>query len=435
MPRSVTTSEVSDEEKRGRPRYRLRAGDIDTLGPGMHADGDNLYLRVDPKGHKRFGHGGGGGRSWICRVTIDGKKRDFGIGSVRRVSLAKARKKANRICEQVEDGIDPKAKKDAEKQQRRLEAQRAVTFQQVADRYITSHAAGWRGNGSEEQWRQSLKDHVFPVIGDLPVAAIDTGLVMQVLDPIWRTRTETPNRIRGRIENILSYAKTIGLRDGANPGAWRENLKHLLPSPKRVKQAKRHAALPYQDMPAFMAALRKDTSIPARALEFAISTAARVGEALGAKWSEVDLKQRVWVIPPERMKTGREHRVPLSDAALAVLDSMSDIRTSDFIFPGTRDGARLFSAAVRRVLARIQPNLTVHGMRSTFSSWAAERTNYASEIRELCLAHQIGSAVERAYQRSDLFDRRRRLMADWAAFCTSGVGGDVVPMQRARARR
>jgi integrase len=411
---------------------RLRASDINRRGPGLHADGGGLYLNVTDSG----------ARSWIFRYRIKGRLRDHGLGPTHTISLAMAREAALQRRRERHAGTDPidsrRAKRQEEETKRKeeeLSRRREISFQEVADQHIASHASGWRGSGSEEQWRQSLKDHVFPFIGDLPVAEIDTGLIVQVLNPIWRTKTETAKRVRNRIENILDYAKTSGFREGENPARWRGHLKNLLPDLKRVRQAKQHAALPFDDVPAFMIALRKDTSIPARALEFAILTASRIGEVLGASWEEVDLKQRVWTISSDRMKAGREHRVPLSDAALAVLERMSDIRSSEFIFPGARNGARLFPAAVRRVLARIEPGVTVHGMRATFSSWAAERTNYASEIREIALAHQIGSAVVRAYQRSDLFDRRRRLMADWAAFCDGGASGDVVPMQRRRARR
>jgi len=263
------------------------------------------------------------------------------------------------------------------------------------------------------------------------VAEIGTGEVMRVLEPIWRSKVESASRLRGRIEMVLNYATSLGYRTGENPARWKGHLEHSLPKPSRVKapaEDRRLAALPYSDIGEFMAKLRADTFLPARALEFAILTAARSGEVMGATWSEIDLEARTWTVPASRIKAGREHRVPLSDAAMALLQSMAEIRTGDLVFPGRR--GRMYKDSFPITLQRLgYGHITAHGFRSTFRDWAAEQTAYPREIAELALAHNVGTAVERAYQRSDLFDRRRRLMDDWAKFCAQPASGDVVPLR------
>jgi integrase len=277
-----------------------------------------------------------------------------------------------------------------------------------------------------------MRDHVNPIIGPLPVADIDTGLVVKVLQPIWTDKPATATRVRGAIESILDLARTAGYREGENPARWRGHLENLLPKPSKVRRAEHHAALPYSEIGAFMVELRERDTVGAAALEFVILTAARTGEALGATWDEINVAERLWIIPAERMKAHKEHRVPLSDAAMAIVERMAAVRTSDYIFPGQRGGQPLSaSGALLAVLERMGwADLTTHGFRSTFRDWCAERTAYPAEVAEMALAHSVGSAVEQAYRRSDLFDRRRRLMDDWARYCSATVPttGEVVAM-------
>jgi integrase len=278
-------------------------------------------------------------------------------------------------------------------------------------------------------WEASIETYVNPVIGTLPVAAIDLPLVMKVLEPIWTTTTETASRLRGRIEAVLGWATTRGYRQGDNPARWRGHLEKLLPKPGKVKRVERFPALPYAGVSAFMAELRRQDSIGAHPLEFLILTAARTGEVTGARWDEISLAERLWTVPASRMKAGREHRVPLSDAAVAIVEQMAATRLNDYVFPGS--AGPLNHKALLRVLTRMgRSDITVHGMRSTFRDWAAERTNYPAEVAEMALAHTVGSAVEQAYRRSDLFERRRRLMDDWARFCHQlPAAGNVVTIR------
>ena len=385
---------------------------------GMHADGGGLYLRVTESGTK----------AWIFRFGENGKLRDMGLGPVHTISLPKARELARECRELRLRGIDPIAHRQASLAARKASEVKAITFRECADAYIAGHEDGWRNTSHRQQWTNTLAQHVHPIFGDLPVAEIDTGLVMKVIEPLWKTRTETASRIRGRIEAVLDWAKVRGYRAGENPARWRGHLDHLLPARARVARVKHHAAMPYAEIGAFVAALREQTSIGAGGLEFAILTAARTGEVLGAKWSEIDLTAKVWTVPGERMKGGRMHRVPLSDAALAVLAKMRAIRRGEFVFPGLR--GKLSNKVLFLTLRRMgQGTVTAHGFRATFKTWATERTNFPREVVEASLAHAIPDAVEAAYRRTDLFDRRRKLMGAWANFCGRQEGGSVVPLR------
>jgi integrase len=357
----------------------------------------------------------------------------MGLGPLHTVSLAEARDKAHKCRKLRLDGIDPIEAREASRRAAKLTAASAITFRECAERYIAAHKAGWRNAVHAEQWPQTLGSYVYPVFGELPVQAVDVGLVMKAIEPLWQTKTETANRTRGRIESILDWAKTRGYREGENPARWRGHLENLLPKRSKVQAVEHHAALPYVEIGAFMAELRKQESVAARALEFAIMTAARTGEVIGARWSEIDLDAKVWNIPASRMKANRPHRVPLSDAALAIVKAMAEIRQGDFVFPGTRANRPMNKTGLMLVLQRMGcTDTTVHGLRSTFRDWAAESTSFPAEIAEAALAHQVGDAVERAYRRSDLFDRRRQMMDQWARFCEAPAGGEVVPLHASR---
>ena len=385
---------------------------------GMYHDGGGLYLQVSAAGTK----------SWIYRFTLDGRPREMGLGPLNAISLAEARKRAAECRRMRHDGIDPIEARGAQRDQKRLEGARSMTFDVCAEAYIDAHKASWKNGKHAEQWRSSLRNYASPVFGSSPVQAIDLALVMKALEPIWQTKSETASRLRGRIKSVLDWATVRGYRKGENPARWRSHLDKLLPTRAKIQKIKHYPALPYDEIGAFMEALRGQEGVAARALEFLVLTAARTGEIIGARWDEVDLKDKIWVVPGARMKAGREHRVPLSGAALAILKQMNDIRESDFVFPGGKKGKPLSNMAMLAVLKRMGRNdLTAHGFRSTFRDWAAERTNFPREVVEMALAHTIENRVEAAYRRGDLFQKRRQLMEKWARYCgTTRAQADVV---------
>ena len=409
---------------------RLTALKVDAkeLAPGMYPDGAGLYLRVTPEGT----------RNWVLRYMLDRKPRWMGLGPLSLYGLAEARMRALDARRKRHDGIDPIEARRAERTRLRLDAAKAITFKQCAERYISSHRAGWRNEKHRYQWNQTLEQFVYPEIGSLPVQAVDTTLVLKVLEPVWTTKPETASRIRQRIENILDSAKARGFRNGENPARWRGHLDKILPARSRVREVEHLAALPYLDLPVFLTGLRTREAIAARALEFLILTAARTGEVIGARWSEIDLLDKTWTVPADRMKARREHRVPLSVRALAILQEMQAARQSDdhnaYVFPGPKQGKQLSNMAFLMLLRRLEvKDLTVHGFRATFKTWASERTSFQNEIAEAALAHIIGDKVEQAYRRGDLFEKRRRLMQQWATFCTSAPvqksQTDVTPLR------
>jgi integrase len=305
-----------------------------------------------------------------------------------------------------------------------LEAGRAVTFRHCAEAYIASHEAGWRNEKHAAQWSATLATYAEPIIGGLSVQSIDTAEVMRVLEPMWAKKSETASRLRGRVEAVLDWAKVRGYRQGENPARWRGHLDKLLPARSKVRKVKHHAALPYDELPEFITALREQEGDAARGLEFTVLTAARTGETLGATWGEIDLAQKVWIIPGERMKAGKEHRVPLSARAIEILKGVNPERASPDVtlFQGGKAGKPLSSIAMGRTLRRMhRGDLTVHGFRSSFRDWAAEWTNFPSEVAEMALARSLGDKVEAAYRRGDLFERRRRMMDDWAKHCAGRV--------------
>jgi integrase len=398
----------------GRQINRLNALRVEKQRkPGLYPDGNGIYLQVT------LGADGSSRKSWLFRFRMHGRReRKMGLGAFPAVSLQEARDKASSARKLCNDGIDPVEQRKAERAKARVADARSMTFNQCAKAYITAHRPGWRNVKHAAQWTSTLETYASPIFGTLPAHAIDTTLVLKVLEPIWSTKPETANRVRGRIEAVLNWAKARGYRNGENPAHWRGHLDHLLPARAKVRRVQHHAALDYHEIGTFMAALRERKTLAARALEFAILTAGRTSEVTHARWDEIDVGAKLWTVPAGRMKAGREHRVPLSDAALRVLERMRQVRQNDHIFPGERRAA-LSSMAMLKTLERInRPELTVHGFRSSFRTWAAECTPHPREIAETALAHVVGDATEQAYQRGDMFEKRRKLMDAWAAYCS-----------------
>jgi integrase len=390
--------------------------------PGRYGDGHGLYLQVTHSGVK----------SWLLRYVRHGRERWMGLGPLHTVSLKEARERARRARLQLLDGADPLDARKAARAAQALQAVRTLTFEEAVQQYFDAHEKKWRNAKHRAQFLSSLRAYALPQIGKLPVAEIDLGLVLKVIEPIWRDKTETASRVRGRVESVLDWAAVRGYRTGENPARWCGHLEHLLPARGRIATPNHHPAMPYADLPAFMLALSQREGTAARALEFTILTAARTGEVIGATWDEVDLAGKVWVIPARRIKGGREHRVPLTDPTLQILKSLPHEDGNRFVFIGPR-AAGLSITAMAALLKRMDCNdITVHGFRSTFRDWAAERTNYPNHVVEMALAHVIGDKVEAAYRRGDLFDKRGRLMAEWAKYCSMNVpaaGTGVVPMR------
>ena len=391
---------------------------------GYYGDGGGLYLQVSASGAK----------SWVFRYKEAGRQHEMGLGPLHTIGLAEAREKA-RECRRVRfEGIDPIEARRTARRRAKLEVAKATTFKQCAERYIDSHKAGWRNPKHAAQWPSTLATYAYPVFGELAVQAIDVGLVMKAVEPIWTTKPETASRVRGRIESVLDWAAARGYRQGENPARWRGLIENLLPKKTKVRRVEHHAALPYVELPEFMAELRRQEGIGAKALEFAILTVARTGEVIGAGWSEIDLERRLWVIPAERMKAEKEHRVPLSEASASILEAMQKVRESDYVFPGGKARRPLSNMAFRMLLRRVgRGDLTVHGFRSTFSDWCSERTNFAAEVREMALAHAVGDKAEAAYRRGDLFQKRRQASEAWAKFCSAPAisATSVVPLYQA----
>ena len=363
---------------------------------GRHSDGGGLYLLVDAGGAKR----------WLFIFRFDGKQKEMGLGGVQSVRLARARELAVEARALVADGKNPI-------QERR--ALRVVpTFGETADALVADLSPQWRNPKHKAQWAMTLTHYAEPLRAR-PVDQITTEEVFRVLKPLWETKPETASRLRGRMERVLDAAKVKGFRSGENPARWRGHLDHLLPRRQKLSRG-HHAALPYADLPAFMAELRARKAIAARALEFTILTAARSGEVRGAHWPELDLTTRIWAVPAERMKAGREHRVPLCSRAVAILEDMKKLRVGDYVFPGGKATKGLSDGGMERVLDRMSRPVTVHGFRSTFRDWVSEETEHPREIAEAALAHIFGDSTERAYRRGDALEKRRRLMEDWAQY-------------------
>jgi integrase len=417
---------------------RLTARQVSNAKPkrgrdwALFPDGGNLYLQttVAKGGHVR--------RSWLFKYEKFGERHELGLGPLSDRSLAEARDKARALRQGLRDGVDPlEAKQEAKRVAlaARAEEAKAVTFKQCAERCASSHAAGWRSAKHGKQWLSSLEQHAFPVLGDLAVGDITTAHVVKALEPIWKTIPETASRVRGRIEKVLGWATVRGFRSGDNPAKWGGHLSELFPARGKVRKVKHFAAMPYADAPSFMADLRKRPGTAARALEFLILTSARSREVLDARFSEIDLKAKSWTVPAERMKSGEPHRVPLSPRAIDILREMETKRRGDFVFPGASGEAPLWDQSFALVLKQLgRGEFTVHGMRSAFRTWAAERTSFSREVCEHALAHVVAGKTEAAYWRGDLFEKRRKLMEAWATFCAKPApAGATVLHEGARA--
>ena len=400
---------------------------------GYYGDGGGLFLQVSATGAK----------SWVFRFKQAGKLREMGLGPTHTIGLAEARERATGCRRLRLDGLDPIELRRTKRLQAKLDDAKALTFRQCAEAYIKAHRASWRNPKHAAQWPSTLAMYVYPIFGALPVQAVDVSLVMKVLEQevragangepasLWTTKPETAGRVRGRIESVLDWATSGNYRQGENPARWRGHLENLLPKRAKVRRVKHHAALPYAEIAAFMIELRQQEGMAARALEFAILTAARTGEVIGAKWNEIDFAERLWVIPAERMKAGREHRVLLSDATLAVLEDLRNVCQADFVFPGGKASRPISNMAMLMLLRRMgRGELTAHGFRSSFRDWAAERTGFPAEVAEMALAHTVSDKVEAAYRRGNLLQKRRQLTDAWAKFCatTSSTAG-VVPIR------
>ena len=367
-----------------------------------------------------------GTRSWVFRYKrgrrADGAKKvyDLGLGIYPELSLTAARAKAAEFRGMLAVGLNPAEARKREAPIVAPEMKHVVTFSEAVDRFLAAREAGWRNEKHRAQWRSSLDTYACPFIGTMNVAEIGTDDVLRILEPIWTTKPETASRVRGRIENVLDWCEVRGFREGKNPATWRGRLAHLLPARNKVRTVRHHPALPWREIPVFMAELRGNSSVSSRALQFTILTAARTNETIGAEWAEIDLEEAIWTVPKERMKAVRAHRVPLSSMALALLEDQLRLEEVAYVFPGARVGRHLSDMAMLELLRGLRPGLTVHGFRSTFRDWVAEATAFPRELAEAALAHIVGSAVERAYQRGDLFEKRRELMEAWADFCRSG---------------
>ena len=399
-------------------RTKLTARKVETAGPGKHEDGRGLRLVVSDTG----------ARKWVLRFSRAGKRVEMGLGGFPDVGLAEARDAADAARKLAKAGTDPIAARRAE----RAASAAGGTFGTFATALLDDIEGGFRNAKHRQQWRNSLTEYAAP-LWSKSLPDITTDDVLECLKPIWSTKPETASRVRGRIERVLDAARAKGLRTGDNPARWRGHLQNLLPARAKLTRG-HHAAMPFADVPAFLAKLRAVEGVSARAMEFTILTAARSGEVIGARWSEIDLDAKVWTVPPTRMKAGREHRVPLSPAAVAVVEKMAETKVSDHIFPGAKRDRPLSGMAMAMLLRQHAPGATVHGFRSSFRDWAGECTAFPREVAEAALAHVVGDATERAYRRGDALEKRRELMVAWASYCEARPA-NVVALRRGEGAR
>jgi integrase len=389
----------------------LTARRVETAKPGKYSDGGNLYLIVSPTGS----------RKWVLRFTWRGRAKEMGLGSAIAVPLANAREKAADARRRIAQGINPieERKRDSG----------IPTFGEMADSVRETLVAGFRNEKHKAQWKMTLETYAAPLWGK-PVDTITTDDVLAVLKPIWTAKPETASRLRGRIEKVLDAAKAKGFREGENPARWRGHLDHLLPKRPKLSRG-HHAAMPYEEVAGFIATLRKSDSLAAQALELCILTAARSGEILGMRWNEVDLDKKIWTVPANRMKAGREHRVPLSSHAVSILRKLHKVKSGDFVFPGQARNKPLSNMAMEMVLRRMKlENVTVHGFRSSFRDWAGNVSSFPREVVETALSHVIGDKAEQAYRRGDALEKRRKLMEAWASYCEPKVRSNVVTLAK-----
>jgi integrase len=391
--------------------------------PGYFAVGGvaGLHLQVSASG----------ARSWILRVMVGGKRRDMGLGGFPDVPLAQAREKARAAREKIDAGIDPVEARRIAKSAMLASAAAAKTFIECRRAFVDAKSGEWRNAKHEAQWKSTLERFADPVIGEMLVRDIGLPHILEILEPIWKTKTETATRVRGRLEQVLDWATVRGYRAGENPARWKGHLDHLLPKPRKITKVQHHAAVPVDGAAAFLASLRGVDGMGARALEFAILTAARSGEVRGARWSEFDFDEKVWTVPGERMKGKVEHRVPLSKQAIKLLKALPRFEKVEVVFPGLK-GQVLSDMTLSAVMRRMEVDAVPHGFRSTFRDWAAERTNFPRDLAEMALAHVIESKVEAAYRRGDMLAKRLKMMQTWADFCdTIPKIGNVVPLKAA----
>jgi integrase len=385
----------------GRTSKRLSALDVkNKVVPGRYADGDGLYLNI----------AAGKSKSWVFLWMKNGKRREMGLGSYPTISLVVARQRADECRRQVAEGLDPIA-----------ERTRAapMSFGDVADQFVASMASSFRNEKHRDQWKTTLSDAYCAELRKVPISDVDTESVLNVLTPIWQTKAETASRIRGRIERVLDFAAVKGWRSGENPARWRGHLKNALPARQKLSRG-HHAAMPYAEVPVYVKRLQSAQAMAARGLEFLILTASRSGEVIGARWSEIDLDAAIWTVPAERMKAGKEHRVPLPSRAVSILKALQETKSNEFIFPGEKKDAPLSAMAFAMLMRRMKVDqYTAHGFRSAFRDWAGDETSFPREIAEAALAHKVGDETEQAYRRSDALERRRKLMTAWADYCLS----------------
>lgn len=384
--------------------------------PGRYADGGGLYLQVSPAKTK----------SWLFRFMLTGRAREMGLGPVDIVTLAEAREAARGCRKLLLGGVDPIEARRAERQQNRTATAKLITFRECAEKYIAAHEGSWRNAKHRSQWKSTLETYAYPTIGDLAIAAVDTTLVIGIIEPLWSTKPETAGRVRGRIESVLDWARVREYRQGENPARWKGHLDHLLPKRSKVARVRHHPALPYPDLPKFMKELRARSGLTARALEFTILTVARTGATIGATLDEVDVKAKVWTVPAERTGakiTGEDpKRVPLSARAVTILKALPREEGNPHLFVGAKAGKALSNMAMLELMREMRPGYVPHGFRSTFKDWCSETTHHPNEVSEAALWHVVADKVEAAYRRGELFEKRRAMMSDWAAYCASAPG-------------
>lgn len=384
--------------------------------PGYYGDEKNLWLQVRPNG----------GKSWVLRYTFGGKPKMLSLGPTNLLEPKEARLRAKQALAKIHDGIDPGEIRKQERLERAEKARKQLTFKEAAEQYIESKKLGWKNAKHAQQWENTLAAYAFPKFGKTPVGEVTRDDVMECLKPIWENKNETASRLRGRIESILDWATVLGYRSGDNPARWEGCLKTLLPAISKTQRIKHHPALPFAQISGFMVQLKKMEGYGARALEFCILTAARSGEVRGATWSEIDMDSGVWIIPKERMKAGKEHRIPLSGAALKLLRELPRMECSEYLFPSPRM-KMLSDMSISAVLKRMKvTDITVHGFRSTFRDWAGETTSFPREVVEHALAHQLRDQAEAAYARGTLLAKRSKLMEAWANYCEEKPQGKNV---------
>ncbi|WP_244208545.1 tyrosine-type recombinase/integrase [Vreelandella andesensis] len=388
--------------------HKLSPRKVATAEPGKHEDGGGLRLVVSKSGAKK----------WVLRFTLRSKRREMGLGNFPNTGLAEARRKAENYRKMAKEGTDPIHARELEKQQ-----QSTPTFTNCAARYIQSHRRSWRNAKHARQWVSTLKTYARPVIGEMPVDEIDTHHILNILSPIWSTKTETAKRVQGRIENVLDFASAHKYRDEANPARWRGHLDKLLAKPSKVQMVTHHPAMPYEQVAKFMVAAQDYSSMSSKALQLLILTATRTSEVLNAEWHEIDLVNATWTIPAKRMKASREHRIPLSHQALALISNLPSVKGNSFVFPGMKPGRPLSNMSLLQFMRGLgygpsgdKGNYVPHGFRSSFRDWTGEVTSYPRDVAEMALAHAIENKVEAAYRRGDLFEKRRAMMQDWADY-------------------